>query len=195
MIPPIIVGDRVIFMGFDGTARALSTRSGSVLRQRDVGTWISTSVAAIGDDRYVGDSFGRLHKLDVVTGASRVWLTIDGNMGFRLLPAGRFLLVFANKDGVTTLKSMASTLEAVNWTRAAPGPGWTSIGAPYVWKDWVVVGRGAGVCLALRFADGRPDWQRKVRGQVAGVGGDEASLYLGTIVGALYVYPLLACAR
>jgi outer membrane protein assembly factor BamB len=32
---PVIVGDRVIFGGFDGTVRALSTRSGSVLWQRD----------------------------------------------------------------------------------------------------------------------------------------------------------------
>jgi len=52
---PVIVGDRVIFGGFDGTVRALSTRSGSVLWQRDLGAWISTLVAAIGDDLYVGD--------------------------------------------------------------------------------------------------------------------------------------------
>jgi hypothetical protein len=55
--------------------------------------------------------------------------------GIRLLPAGWSLLIFANVDGVTTLKSIASTLGAVNWTRSAPGPGWTSFGAPYVWKD------------------------------------------------------------
>jgi hypothetical protein len=141
---PVIVGDRVIFGGLDGSIRALSTRSGSVLWQRDLGAWISTSVAAIGDDLYVGDSLGRIHKLDAATGASRAWLTIDANMGFRLLPAGRSLLVFANEDGVTTLKSIASTLGAVNWTRSALGLGWTSFGAPYVWKDWVVVGRGEG---------------------------------------------------
>jgi hypothetical protein len=192
---PVIVGDRVIFGGFDGTVRALSTRSGSVLWQRDLGAWISTSVAAIGDDLYVGDSLGRIHKLDAATGASRAWLTIDGNMGFRLLPAGRSLLVFANEDGVTTLKSIASTLGAVNWTRSAPGPGWTFFGAPYVWKGWVVVGRGTGDFVALRLADGRPEWQGKVTGQVAGIGGDEASLYLGTTGGALYAYPLPACAR
>jgi hypothetical protein len=59
-----------------------------------------------------------------------------------------------------------------------------------VWREWVVAGQERGEIVALRLADGGRAWEGKVTGRIAGIGGDETALYLGTTNGTLYRYPL-----
>ena len=192
---PAIAGDRIHFGTLRGTLYALNARSGSVSWQRDLGARVSTSIAVVGDDLYLGAADGRVHKIDAATGATRTQLRLDGTPNFKLVPVGESLLVFVNERGSSTLKSLPLTLEAVGWTRGAPGPGWSSFAWPYVWRNWVAVGRNTGEFAALRLADGQPEWHGRVAGTIAGIGGDEASLYLGTTGGTLYRYALPGVTR
>lgn len=59
----------------------------------------------------------------------------------------------------------------------------------------VVVGTSEGEFRPLRLADGKSEWGGQVKGQVAGIGGDESSLFIGTVNGTLYSYALPATAR
>jgi outer membrane protein assembly factor BamB len=192
---PAIAGDRIYFGTLGGTLYALDARSGSVSWQRNLGARVSTSIAVAGDDLYLGTADGHVHRIAAGTGATRAQLRLDGTPSFKLVPVRGSLLVFVNERGSTTLKSVPLTLEAVGWTQGAPGPGWSSFAWPHVWRSWVAVGRDTGEFAALRLADGEPEWHGKVAGTIAGIGGDETSLYLGTTGGTLYRYPLPGVTR
>ena len=103
--------------------------------------------------------------------------------------------MFVNQSGITALTSVPLTLERVRWTQAPPAPGWTSLASPYVWKEWVVAGRESGEFVAFRLSDGQPEWSGQLSGAIAGIAGDERSLYLGTVKGTVYGYPLPVAAR
>ena len=137
----------------------------------------------------MGDANGRVHQLND-TGATDATLQVEGIVNFKLVPVGESLLVFANESGNMTLKSLPLTLDRVRWTQTAPRPGWSSFAWPYVWHDYVVVGRESGQFFGLRLTTGEPEWEGKVKGSIAGIGGDESSLYLGTSNGTLCGYAL-----
>jgi outer membrane protein assembly factor BamB len=187
---PALLGDRIIFGGLNGKIQALDARTGRMLWQRELGARVSTSVAVVGNNAYVGDANGRVHQLNANTGATDATLHVDGTVNFKLVPVGESLLVFANESGNMTLKSLPLTLDRVRWTQTAPRPGWSSFAWPYVWKDHVVVGRDTGQFFGLRLTNGEPEWEGKVKGPIAGIGGDETALYLGTSTGTLYGYAL-----
>jgi outer membrane protein assembly factor BamB len=189
---PALVGDRIIFGSLNGKIQALDARSGHVLWQRELGARVSTSIAVVGNNAYLGDTDGRVHKLNANTGATDATLQVEGTASFKLVPVGESLLVFANESGNITLKSLPLTLDRVRWTQTAPRPGWSSFSLPYVWKDYVVVGRETGQFFGLRLTSGEAAWEGKVKGPIAGIGGDESSLYLGTSNGTLYGYALPA---
>ncbi len=187
---PALLGDRIIFGRLNGTVQALDARTGHVWWQRELGARVSTSVAVVGNTAYVGDANGRVHQLNANTGATDATLHVEGIGNFKLVPVGESLLVFANESGNMTLKSLPLTLDRVRWTQTAPRPGWSSFAWPYVWHDYVVVGRESGQFFGLRLTSGEAAWEGKVKGPIAGIGGDESSLYLGTSNGTLYGYAL-----
>jgi outer membrane protein assembly factor BamB len=168
---PAVVEDRVFFGALDGTVYALNATSGKVLWRRKVGERISTSVAAVGQDAYVGVADGTVHR-------------------FTIVPVGDSLVLFVGEAGVVTLLSLHADLSSVRWSRNAPGSGWSSFSRPHVWKGAVFVGTEDGRFLALRLADGEPEWEGAVKGAIAGIGGDDKFLCLGTTNGSLYAYPL-----
>lgn len=192
---PVVVTGRVIFGGLNGMVYGLDVRSGAVVWQRDLGAKVSTSVAGVGDDVFLGDASGYIHRLDVTTGASEAQLHIDGDLISKLFPVDESILAFANVDGVTTLMSLPLNLKSVSWTRAAPGEGWSSFAWPYVWKLWVVAGTATGHFFGIRLDDGRLDWEGRIAGAVAGIAGDKTAVYLGTGNGILYCYPLPVAAN
>jgi outer membrane protein assembly factor BamB len=189
---PALFGDRIIFGSRSGKIQALEARTGHVVWQREFGARFTTSVAAVGDHAYVGNANGRVHRLNASTGATDATLQIEGTASFKIVPAGDSLLVFADESGTVTLKSLPLTLDRVRWTQSAPRPGWSSFAWPYVWKDYVVVGRETGQFVGLRLTSGEQAWEDKVKGPIAGIGGDESRLYLGTSNGTLYGYALPA---
>lgn len=73
---------------------------------------------------------GLIRRLDLKTGVVERELRIGGTPMFRLMPAGKALLVFVNEEGIATLKSLPLTLDGVHWTATAPEPGWTSFSLP-----------------------------------------------------------------
>jgi len=192
---PAIVGERLIFGSLDGTMYGLDAKSGAVLWRRVLPARVSTSVAIVGDNVFAGDADGRIYRLGVAHGTIEAQLRVNGSPSFKLVRAGESLLVFVHESGVMTLQSVPLALDAVRWMQGAPRPGWSSFAWPYVWKDWVIVGRETGEFVALRLADGQAAWQGKVTGTVSGIGGDETSLYLGTTRGTLIGYALPAMMR
>lgn len=192
---PTIAAGRLIFGEIDGTVSALDAETGRLLWRRELGARVSTSIAAVGNHLYAGDATGRIHRLNAATGAVEAQLRIGESAIFRIVVAGESLLVFVIEADTATLKSVALSLKAVRWTHGAPPSGWSSFALPYVWKGWVFAGKETGEIVALRLADGQPEWSGKVKGRIAGIGGDETSLFLGTTAGMLYAYPLSVGSR
>src|SRR5512140_841777 len=178
---PALAGERVLFGGRDGSVCSLDARSGAVAWRGTLGARISTSIVVLGNGVYVGDEAGRIHRLDIATGKVEAELQIDGSPTSVMVPADSALLVFSHDDdGVITLQSIPVSLAKAGWTQGADPPGWTSFARPYVWNGTVVVGRETGDFAGLRLSDGRPAWSGKVSGRIAGIGGDQSWLYLGT---------------
>ena len=192
---PAVTADRVIFGGLNGKIVALDAKSGTVVWRQTFDGRVSTSITVVGEDVFLGTATGGVHRLDANTGATEAELRLDGSPDFRLVGVGQSLLVFVTHSGVTALKSVPLTLEAVRWTQVPAAPGWTSLASPYVWKEWVVAGKESGEFVALRLIDGQPAWRGQLSGAIAGISGDETSLYLGTVKGTVYSYPLPGVAR
>lgn len=192
---PVLVGNLLLVGAADHSVYALDARHGTVLWQLEVGGAIATSMAAAGEDVYVGDARGRMYQIQASTGAVRGSIRIEGDLTTRLVPAGQSLLAFVNEGGTTALASISIAPFAFRWKQATASPGWTSYSWPYVWKHWVIVGRETGEFTALRLEDGQPEWAGRVSGRIAGIGGDETALYLGTTRGTVYSYPVPEEAR
>ena len=192
---PVVVGNLVVFGGLGGTAYALRTSSGDVVWRRELGARISTSVAAVGRDVYVGDADGTVYRLDALTGEEKARLRISGVPSFDIVPVNDSLLLFVNQAGAVTLMSLRANLTSVRWSRGAPESGWSSFTWPHVWKSAVFVGTKDGRFMALRLADGEPEWEGAINGTIAGIGGDDTLLCLGTTNGTVYAYPLPTSTR
>ena len=64
-----------------------------------------------------------------------------------------------------------------------------------MWRSAVFVGTKDGRFMALRLADGEPEWEGAIKGAIAGIGGDDTLLCLGTTNGTVYAYPLPTSTR
>ena len=192
---PAIAAGRVVFVGLDGTAYGLDTSSGKAFWHRALGARVSTSVASVGAEVFVGDVNGTVHRLDARSGDENGHLGIEGVPRGHIVPTNESLLLFANRASGVSLVSIRGDLGGVRWLRDGPDSGWSSFSWPHVVRGTVVVGTESGRYMALRLTDGEPEWDGVVKGRVAGIGGDETVLLVGTTNGAIYARGLPNSAR
>ncbi|MDQ5858024.1 MAG: PQQ-like beta-propeller repeat protein [Acidobacteriota bacterium] len=181
---PATAGDRIFFGGLNGTLYALDARSGSLVWKRELGTRVSTGVAAVEEGVYVGTSEGHLYRVTLETGEVVARVETESAPNGRLTLAKGCVLAFL---GESSIACYAPTLERVTWTRKGPKP-WSS-SRPYVWLDMALAGNEAGELFAFRLSDGELVWSETVGGTIRGVGTSAAGLYVGTLKGEVHARP------
>lgn len=181
----VIEGDQVIVSLPSGTVTSLNAGSGELVWQSDLEGKPNTIPVVIGDEIYVGDVEGRIHRVSSKDGTQLG--TIEGKSPVygTLLHAGGCLLALWGED---TLSCLDPTSGATRW-RQETDSAWSSF-HPLILEDLVVVGTDAGEIHAFRLEDGATAWTRRLEGDIKGLGAHAGILYVGTVQGRVYAVPL-----
>jgi outer membrane protein assembly factor BamB len=182
---PVVVSDRVYFVGLDWTAYALDADSGRVLWSRSLESPATTTPALAGRALFFATEDGRLHRLDPVSGAMSSSPLEGGPFSGPVMPAGDSLLVLLGPGSVTAYDVAAGR---IRWTRSA-ARNWTS-SRPYRWHGNVLVGTEDGELLALDLADGAVRWTYRIPGMIRGIGTTDSALFVGTFSGRVHALRL-----
>ena len=181
---PAVFGERVFFGGLNGVLYALNARTGQLVWKRELGSRVSTGLAADEAGVYAGTLDGRLHLVNRETGEVEARMMTDGVPTGRLVLAGGRLLAFL---GENALAGYAGGLARPLWTRVGEKP-WTS-SRPYVWNGLALAGNGLGQVFAFRLDDGEIVWSETFGGTIRGIGAADDGLYLGTLTGEVRARP------
>jgi outer membrane protein assembly factor BamB len=180
----VMVGDRVVVGLPSGSVLSLDADSGKSAWQTQLPGRLNTSAVVMGDDLYVGDIEGRIHRLSAgdgkVIGAFEAESPVYGS----LLPAGKCLLALWAEN---TLACLDPQQGSIRWSRKAPST-WSSF-QPLVLDELVVVGDESGEIHALQLSDGATAWTRRLKGEIKGLGAHDGMLYVGTVQGRVYALP------
>ncbi len=138
----------------------------------------------IGDDLYVGDIEGRIHRLSAEDGRVLGVFEAQSPVYGSLLLAGDCLLALWSENTVACLDPQDGS---VRWSRRAPST-WSSF-QPLVHGELVIVGGESGEIHAFRLSDGATAWTRHLNGEIKGLGTHGGVLYVGTSQGQVYSLP------
>lgn len=191
-LDPILVGDR-FFVGWrSGRVDAYDVDTGERMWRRDLEAPIGTSLAKSPSGIVVGTADGTLTELSLdgeVVGSLSLGTRLYGD----LLVAEDCLLAlgWSAEDG-HFVSCVAPSLEDVRWTH--PGPEEWSTMRPWVEDDRVLLGVG-GTLFSLSTADGSVEGSCPVDGTPRGLAVSDDVLYLGTVQGRLFVFPVRRCAE
>jgi outer membrane protein assembly factor BamB len=188
--PPVVVGKRVLYAGFDNVLRGFDGKSGRELWQRSLGTHATTRLSIVGKSAYFGTSAGRLLRISADDGR------IQGELPLPALPEGRILIahdslyVFLEdrerRAGYLIRTNL--TLSQIQWVQKS-SPDWSSEW-PRLWNGLLLAGNCHGELNAFRSSDGVPQWSDKLKGCLRSIGtdGDGAPIYIGAQEGTVYAY-------
>lgn len=182
---PALSHERVFFGGMNGTVYAVDKETGRIVWKRELGLRISTSVSALGDSVYVGIVAGRLYRIAIGTGAILAEYAVDGGPFGQITTGDDAILVNVGNELVLCL---SSDLKKERWRKKA-SHSWTTA-RPYVTQGTVLLGE-QGKLSALRLIDGEELWTQQVDGIIRGIGNDQHTLYVGTLKGRIFAYPLV----
>lgn len=192
---PAIAGDRVFFGARNGTVKALSPDSGTVLWSRDVRSLVSTAILTGADDLYLGTADGDVFRLDQNTGDVLDSLSLGkapdtddgieqfGTIGNMVLADSTVILL---RNGSTELVGIDRSLNGVRW-RLPSESHWSSY-RPHLWKGSILVGDEDGTLCAVDPATGSIRWTGHFEGTIRGIGSDGDLLLIGTLQGMLYAW-------
>lgn len=184
-LTPVVDGERVFFGGRDGKVYALSSSTGDLIWEQDVGRHASTPTRLIDSQVYVGTYANELLRLDPETGAITARLSTERYPHHALMPGGDCLIVLLGEREVACVDR---ELSGIRWSRTSEEE-WTSYN-PLVLGDLVIVGSASGELVGLRLDDGSTAWSAKLEGMLRGLGTSEAILYVGTLSGTVYAVEL-----
>ena len=181
----VTVGDRVVVSLPSGAVLSLDADSGESAWKTQLPGRLNTSLVLVGDDLYVGDIEGRIHRLSAEDGNVIGVFEAQSPVYGSLLSADGCLLALS---GETTLACLDPGDGRVRWSREAPFT-WSSF-QPLRQGELVIVGDESGEIHAFRLSDGATAWTRRVEGDIKGLGTHEGVLYVGTSQGRVYSLPL-----
>ena len=180
---PALSHGRVFFGGMNGTVYAVDENSGRLIWKRELGLWVSTAVAVLGDSVYLGTIANRLYRLAADTGAVVAEYPLDARPLGSITIGDDSILV---PVGTQLVLCLTSDLKTERWRKQA-SQAWT-IARPYVIQGTVLLGE-QGKLRGFRLNDGRELWAEEVGGVIRGVGYDQSTLYVGTLKGMIFAYP------
>jgi outer membrane protein assembly factor BamB len=180
---PIVKGEVVYFGGVDGYVYAVDGLQGRVVWKSNVGTRITTTPAAGGQDIYFGTAAKKLYRFSGRDGSRLGEANCTGKPFGRLALTEDALIVLVDQS---TLAAYDRTLNRVRWTQEGD-PRWSS-NQPLIWREMVVVGTSDGKVSAFDISDGREVLSLSVDGMVRGLGASENILFIGTYGGTLYAH-------
>ncbi len=190
-VAPALAESRVFVPGENGSIHALSATTGSSIWKSLLPSPVTTSLALVGGEIFVGTKDGAIHRMDART--SRVLGTLGLGRLPRgtLVPAGRSLLVFLGENqSDSSLVSVRRDLTIVDWEQPAPeGSQWTSL-RPLVTGNLVVAGGLHGELTAFRVHDGSLQWSAQAGGVVKVIEREGDILMVGTEGGLLLAFRL-----
>jgi outer membrane protein assembly factor BamB len=181
----VIDGDQVIVSLTSGAVVALNADSGAVVWKTKLEGELNTTTVVIGEELYVGDVEGRIHRVSPTDGKQLG--TIEGKSPVygSLLHAGDCLLALRGED---TLSCLDPKSGVARWHQKTDTL-WSSF-QPLILDDVVIVGTDAGDLHAFRLEDGATAWTRQLEGEIKGLGTHAGVLYVGTVQGRVYALPL-----
>lgn len=175
-----MVGGDVVFSAPDGALYRV-TPDGDVVWRTEIGCDASTSVAADGDDVWVGCGDGTLFRLAAASGEIRGRRGLDRPLEGQLTLVNDLLVI---PGGRGWLGAVRRDLERPVWERTDLPR--LSVVQPLVWDDALLTGGAEGELVALRPADGRTLWRIELEGSVRGLGAAGDILLVGTIQGEVH---------
>lgn len=180
----VTVSDHVVVSLPSGSVFSLDADSGRSAWKTQLPGRLNTSLVPIGEDLYVGDLEGRIHRLSAGDGKAIEAFEAKSPVYGSLLSADGCLLALW---GETTLACLDPGDGGVRWSREAPSV-WSSF-QPLVRDELVLVGDESGEIHAFRLSDGSTAWTRHLEGEIKGLGTHDGLLYVGTSQGRLYSLP------
>ena len=180
-------GDTVFLAGRDEHVYAVRVTDGTILWTRDLGAPVSTSLAKLDDQLYVGCENERLFRIDAGTGELTARFETEEDPGGKLL-AFPGAVIYLGHEPSTLVAAVDTRLSEVLWT--AERRDWTTV-RPGVWDDLLLLGDKEGNLFALDPHDGRTVWTDNLPGQLRGIGSSGDTLFVGTIEGKLYAYRVM----
>lgn len=179
---PAISDNRIYFGGLDGFVYALDAQSGKLIWKRDLASRVTTSVAVLGHDLYVGTTKRHLYRLDTRSGDVLGDFVAESEPRWSLLVAGDSLIAFLGDE---VLASLDLSLKKMRWSAEASKE-WTSA-RPYLWRGMVLAGNRREL-VAFRSSDGTREWAQQFPETVRGIGTSDEALYVGTLKGPIFAY-------
>lgn len=180
----VVVGDRIVVSLPSGSVFSLDAESGEPAWKTQLPGRLNTSPVVIGDDLYVGDIDGRIHRLSSADGKVIGAFDVEGYVYGSLLLGGKCLLALWAENTLACLNPQQGNVE---WSRKAPST-WSSF-QPLVRDGLVLVGDESGEVQAFRLSDGSTAWTRRLEGEIKGLGSHDGVLYVGTRQGRVYSLP------
>lgn len=177
-----VSNDRVYFGGLDGVVYALDAVSGKLIWKRDLGARVSTSVAARGQELYVGTAKRHVYRIDAQAGTVLSDLPTASEPRGHIVIAGNSLLAFLGDE---VLASFDLSLKKLQWSSEASKE-WTSV-RPYTWRGAVLAGNRREL-VAIGATDGSRQWSHHFPETVRGIGTSADVLYVGTLKGPVFAY-------
>ncbi len=181
----VLVEDGIVFLaGRDEHVYAIRPDDGTILWTRDLGSPVSTSLAKLDDQLFIGSKDNVLVRLDAPTGEITARFETEEEPGGKLL-AFPGIVVYLGHEPSTLVAAVDTNLTKPLWT--AERRSWTTV-RPAVWKDLLMLGDEDGNLFAVDPTDGDTAWTDSLPGQLRGIGVIEETIFIGTIEGKLYAY-------
>lgn len=181
----VIAGDQIIVSLTSGVVVALDADSGEVVWKIKLEGKLNTTTVVIGEEFYVGDVEGRIHRVSPTDGKLLGTIEGKGPVYGSLLEAGDCLLALWGED---TLSCLDPKSGVARWDQQTDAT-WSSF-QPLILDDVVIVGTDAGDLHAFSLEDGATAWTRRLDGEIKGLGTHAEVLYVGTVEGRVYAVPL-----
>jgi outer membrane protein assembly factor BamB len=188
---PVIIGDRVFYIGLSGVLYSLDGQSGRVLWKRDLSERATTKLSVVGNSLYLGDSTKKLFRISADDGQIQAELPMPAVPEGRILVGEDHSLFVFLEDRESRAGYLVSTdfgLSHIRWTQKADRE-WSSEW-PRLWHGLLLAGNCRGELDAFRISDGAPQWSDKLTGCLRSIGtdGDKERIYVGAQEGRVYAY-------
>lgn len=187
---PVVVGDRVFYLGLNGILYALDGYSGKVLWKHEFHDGPTTNLSVLGKSLYLGNSSKHLFRISADDGQVESELLVPAYPEGHILVHESSLYVFLeDRDShAGYLISTDVNLSHVSWIDKADRA-WSSEW-PRVWNGLLLAGNCRSELHAFRISDGAPQWSDKLKGCLRSIGtdGDGQPIYIGAQEGTVYAY-------
>ena len=179
-----VVGEQVIIGGCDGAVHVVELTKGQLVRKFNVGPYVGSAVAVVGDVAYLGHFGNRVAAFQMQTG-ERLWETADTGFPYLSSPAVSGSLVVIEGGTVRCMLLIARAAKNSGFFRRSGGS--IARWSPLVTSSCLGLTTDACTKLHRKTAHcvGPSTWVLRLQGTPAAVGRE---MFVGTHDGTVYAF-------